>query len=237
MTCLLCGSTDNRRIGKKNGYGLVECGECGLRFADPMPSAADLDALYSEYASNPSYSSKAAKKVARTSRRLKRYMHMAPGNNFLDLGCNVGTGVEAARLLGLDAHGIDVGEESIMLARELFPLGKYHAGPIEDIPAEWGAFDFVYTSEVIEHLPELRNYFTSLAARMKPGALIYITTPDASHWRVPADFASWDEVRPPEHIHFFNRKSLTRLLAQHGLDIVKFEWAMKPGLKALARKR
>lgn len=165
-----------------------------------------------------------------------RYMHMAPGKRFLDAGCNIGTGVEAGRLVGLDAHGIDIGQESISSARKLYPEGRYHAGPMESLPPDWGQFDFVYSSEVFEHLPELHTYVKALSDRMSKGAILFVTTPDAGHFRVPSDFASWGEVRPPERIIYFNRKTLTQLLAMHGLKIVKFEWNIKPGLKALARK-
>lgn len=237
MACPLCGSEKRAVLGQKNGYGIVECDDCSLRFADPTPTPEELDALYGAYAPNAAYSSKTASKVIRTRRRIARYINKAPGRRFLDAGCNIGTGVEAARLLGLEAHGIDVGNDSIESARKLFPQGRYHAGQMESLPAEWGDFDFVYSSEVFEHLPDLQTYCAALAARIKPGGLLYITTPDAGHWRVPADFASWVEVRPPEHIVYFSKKTLRRLLDMHGLDIVKFEWNLKPGLKALARKR
>lgn len=236
MNCLLCGNEDHKHRGEKNGYGIVECEVCTLHFATPTPTQAELDALYGAYAPNIFYSKKTSSKIARTKRRLMRYMHMAPGKRFLDAGCNIGTGVEAGRLVGLDAHGIDIGQESISSARKLYPEGRYHAGPMESLPPDWGQFDFVYSSEVFEHLPELHTYVKALSDRMSKGAILFVTTPDAGHFRVPSDFASWGEVRPPEHIIYFNRKTLTQLLAMHGLKIVKFEWNIKPGLKALARK-
>ncbi|MGB3809555.1 MAG: class I SAM-dependent methyltransferase [Parvibaculum sp.] len=237
MACLICGQDGGKIIGHKNGYRLIECTNCSLRFADPTPTPAELDALYGAYSPNKAYSRKTASKISRTKRRILRYLHMSPGRRFLDAGCNIGTGVEAARLIGLEAHGIDVGNDSIASARELFPLGQYHAGPMESLPTSWGNFDFIYSSEVFEHLPELHGYCAALTARMNPGGLLYLTTPDAGHWRVPANFANWSEVRPPEHIVYFNKQSLAQLLTLHGLDVVKFEWNMKPGLKALARKR
>lgn len=237
MACPLCGGDSRKILGRKNGYAIDECGDCSLRFANPTPSPAELDALYGAYAPNSFYSKKTASKIVRTKRRIARYIGMAPGRRFLDAGCNIGTGVEAARLLGLEAYGIDVGNDSIESARRLFPQSHYHAGSMESLPSEWGDFDFVYSSEVFEHLPELHSYCAALATRLKPGGLLYLTTPDAGHWRVPSDFTSWIEVRPPEHIVYFNKKALARLLAAHGIDIVKFEWNLKPGLKALARKR
>lgn len=139
MNCLLCGNEDHKHRGEKNGYGIVECEVCTLHFATPTPTQAELDALYGAYAPNIFYSKKTSSKIARTKRRLMRYMHMAPGKRFLDAGCNIGARVEAERLVGLDAHGIDIGQESISSARNLsrrplprWPYGKpaSRLGPI-----------------------------------------------------------------------------------------------------------
>jgi SAM-dependent methyltransferase len=236
MACLICGDSNKESLGKKNAHELFRCHGCGFIFVDPIPSPAELDEFYQNYKVNPNYARKTDAKVARTKKRIARYIQRAPGKRFLDVGCNIGTGVEAARLLGLEAFGIDIDAESIGLARELYPQSKYHAGPIESLPSDWGSFDFIYSSEVIEHLPEPHAYYDALVKRMSPNALLYITTPDAGHWRLPRDFISWNDVKPPEHLLYFTRPTLKRFLESHGLTLLKFEWNLKPGLKALLKK-
>ena len=234
--CPLCGSVDGTEIGKKQEFYLLFCEGCGIRYVDPMPTAEELTAFYTRYVTTAHYIPKTARKITRARRRLCRYRHLAPGNRLLDLGCSIGTAVEAAFQLGFDAHGIDIDPESIRLAQEMFPRGRYHAGPLCELPSDWGNFDFVYCAEVIEHLPDPDAYIAAASARMNPGALLYITTPDASHWRVPEKFENWEQVVPPHHLVFFDRQSLTALLAAHGLDVLKVEFCRKPGLKMLARK-
>ena len=78
--------------------------------------------------------------------------------------------------------------------------------------------------------------FRSVAEVMGPGAILYLTTPDAGHWRVPRDFVSWSAVSPPLHVTYFSREGLRRILERHGLQILYFQIAVKPGIKILARK-
>ena len=234
--CPLCGSQERTGIGKKEAFDLLVCEGCGIRYVDPMPSAEELAAFYTRYVTTPHYIPKVARKITRAKRRLRRYRHLAPGNRFLDLGCSIGTAVEAAARLGFEAHGNDIDPESIRLANEMFPRGRYHAGPLSELPLDWGNFDFVYCAEVIEHLPDPDTYIADASARMNQDAILYITTPDAGHWRVPDRFETWEQVVPPHHLVFFNRQTLTALLARHGLDVLKVEFCPKPGLKMIARK-
>lgn len=236
MACLICHGAALESVGTQNNYNIVRCTACGFRFVEPTPSAEELTRYYQEYKASPAYAKKATRKIQRARRRLRRYADQAPGRRFIDVGCNIGTAVAAALELDLDAYGIDIDEASIASAREHYPGGHYHAGPIESMPPEWGQFDFIYTSEVIEHLPDPHAYYDVLHARAADKALLYLTTPDAGHWRVPSDFLSWEHVKPPEHISYFTKDTLRRFLTEHGFEILKFEINLKPGIKALARK-
>lgn len=235
--CMICGGTKFTPLGAHEGHALHRCLQCGFCFTHPMPEPGAVAAIYDQYGSNESYTGKALRKVARSRRRIRRYMNRAPGRRFLDVGCNVGTAVEAAHQLGFDAYGVDIGSESIEIAHQIFPNGHYHAGGIDTLPPDWKDFDFIYCAEVIEHIPDPHDYFAALSQRVAAGALLYLTTPDAGHWRVPRNFLDWDQVFPPHHLIYFTRDAMRRFLDRHGFDVVKFEWNLKPGLHAIARKR
>lgn len=236
--CIACEGTVFEPAGNYRGYNLYHCLRCGFRFTHPIPGAAEIAAVYEKYNKAGKYTAKAERKVVRAQKRIRRYMRHAPGKRFLDVGCSVGTAVEAARRCGLEAYGIDIGDQSIAIAREIFPGGHYHAGAIESLPPEWGNFDFIYSAEVIEHLPDPHAYFAALSPRINAGGLLYLTTPDAGHWLVPKDFAKWSAVYPPEHLLFFTRDAMRHFLGRHGFDVIKFVWSpFKHHLKLLARKR
>jgi 2-polyprenyl-3-methyl-5-hydroxy-6-metoxy-1,4-benzoquinol methylase len=234
---MVCSGVAFIPLGAHKGHEIFRCTTCGLCVVHPLPALEQIADIYEDYASNDLYIVKTKKKVARSRKRLKRYMHLAKGKRFIDLGCNIGTTVEAARELGLDAHGIDIDSVSVNTARKIFPAGKYHQGPLETMPADWGPFDFAFFTEVIEHIPDPHAYFEALVPRLAQGAVLYLTTPDAGHWRVPKRFTDWDQVFPPDHIIYFTKDAMTRFLDQHGFDVIRFIWSHKPALKVLARKR
>lgn len=235
--CAVCGGDRAKEIGIKAGYHLHRCLQCDFIFVAPLPDLQKLSGQYQHYAGNRDYYAKARKKRRRHLKRLVRVRGLLPKmGRFLDVGCNIGAAVEAARHLGYDATGIDIDPHSVSLADQLFPGNRFEVRAIEEYAAQEQPFDIVHSSEVIEHVPDIQAFVRALSQLLKPGGILYLTTPDAGHWRVPRDFLSWVTVCPPEHIHYFNRANLTHILARHGIEPVKYEWSLKPTLKFIGRK-
>ena len=107
---------------------------------------------------------------------------------------------------------------------------------VQDYAKRGEKADIVYTSEVIEHVPDPDGFMAAIAAILSPGGVLYLTTPDSSHWRRPKNFPTWKEVMPPEHITYFTRKGMKGLLEKHGLTPEKFFFSLKPGMRLIARK-
>ena len=143
--------------------------------------------------------------------------------------------VEAAREAGLDAWGLEVDGVSLAYAREHYPKNNYFLGLVEDFQPDQG-FDLIYTSEVIEHVTDVRPFMAAIVRLLNPGGVVYVTTPDISHWRRPRDLDTWDGFNPPVHCVYFNPASMRLLLESLGLEIVKKLPAFKPGMKFIARK-
>lgn len=216
---------------------LYRCGDCATVYLHPMPDEAALAALYTDAYDGAlsGYFSKVDKKLRRSRARMKRLARRVPGGRFLDVGCNGGFMVEAARERGFDAHGVELDPVSLRYAREHYPANAYFEGRIEDYAPDT-PFDLIYSSEVIEHVPEVSDFVAAIARLLKPGGMFYVTTPDISHWRRPRRLADWDGFCPPSHCVYFTRSSLKALLARHGLETVHTGFAWKPGIKILARK-
>lgn len=236
-SCMICGGSAFHPNGVFSGYHIFHCAGCGFHFVHPIPPLGEIVAIYENYPLNTHYAAKARRKIVRATKRIRRYRHLARGRRFIDFGCNIGTAVEAASRSGFEAHGVDIDDESVGIARRKYPDGRYHAGPVESLPPDWRDFDFAFMVEVIEHLPDPHAYFEAMKTRLKPGALLYLTTPDAGHWRVPRNFTAWKDVFPPQHLHYFTKDAMRRFLADHGFDVIRFVWSVKPQLKVLARKR
>ncbi len=214
----------------------LRCVGCGFTRIVPAPSVGTLSAFYQNYYGSATYARKREKKIRLTMKRLARIRHLVRGGSFLDVGCNVGFAVEAARLSGFTASGIEIDAKAVAYASEHFPDNRFTATTIEDFTSA-EPFDLVHCTEVIEHVIDPGAFMGHLARLTKPGGYLYLTTPDAGHWRRAKNFVDWPEVKPLEHINWQTRKSIRHLLAAHGFEAPRIALNLKPGLRLIARKR
>ena len=211
-------------------------------YLDPAPAEADIALMYDDTYSGAtqSYFTKADKKMRRSRIRVRRMARMlaggAAGKSFLDVGANGGFMVEAAREAGFGAMGVEPDGPALDYARRHFPENGYIHGTVEEADFGGRRFDAVYCSEVIEHAADCHRFVAAIARVMRPQGLLYLTTPDISHWRVPRDLSRWDAFCPPAHCLFFSPGNLTRLLGRHGFKVERRLIAIKPGIKILARR-
>ncbi len=211
----------------------VQCRACELYRVETMPTAVEVALLYDDYAV---YAGKAGAKMRRATRRLRWLKRRGAEETFLDVGANFGFTTEAARRLGFVAHGIDIDAEAIAAGQRQFPETRLECATAETFAASGFQADLVYCSEVIEHLAEPRKFAAALARLTRPGGRLYLTTPDAGHWRRPAPFIAWKEVKPPEHLIWFSKSSLTKLLTEAGFSRLRFAPTLKPAIRLTAQR-
>ncbi len=236
--CPVCDGAEQVFEMAARGHDLYRCGGCATIYVHGLPSNAEVAAGYDDSydGATTGYFAKVDKKMRRSRGRIRQLKKLVPtGGRFLDVGCNGGFVVEAAREAGLDAWGLEVDGVSLAYAREHYPKNNYFLGLVEDFQPDQG-FDLIYTSEVIEHVSDVRPFMAAIARLLNPGGVVYVTTPDISHWRRPRDLDTWDGFNPPVHCVYFNPASMRLLLESLGLEIVKKLPAFKPGMKFIARK-
>ena len=231
--CLVCSATASTSIAKLDNHSILKCPECSLRFLDPMPSEDCLREFYASHENFSHYAKVAERKLKSGAEKIKRLMKYAPSGSFIDIGCSTGANVEAARRLGFKASGIDLCCESIEFARENFPDCDFKVGTVEVVDAK---YDLVFCTEVLEHVTKPHEFIESIAGIMKPGAVLYMTTPDAGHFRVPRDFAKWKHVHAPDHLAYYQLSTIKRLLSEHGMKPIKSQWTTRTNIQLIARK-
>lgn len=236
MGCSACGEESAVYFGEKNGYRLYRCEGCTLIYVSPMPSDTEISAYYQQYHKSGQYQSKLDSKLRRAKKRIRPLQRRSTGKRFIDIGCNAGYAVEAARQLGLDASGIDLDHDAIKFATTRFPACDFSAQPLSDLLSRGRQYDLVYCSEVIEHLPNPAEFCKTLFQLKAPGAITLLTTPDIDHWQVRKRPIEWTAVRPPEHLLYFSKQSLRTLLEASGFEHIRFHLTTKPTLKVSFRK-
>lgn len=101
------------------------------------------------------------------------------GKTALDVGCGAGLLAEPLARMGAKVTAIDAAPELIAVAGA-HAAGQgldieYRHAAVEDMS---GAFDLVTSMEVIEHVADPQAFVHSLAARLAPGGLLVLSTPN-----------------------------------------------------------
>lgn len=140
----------------------------------------------------------------------------------LDYGCGRGGATKRFSDLGHVVDAIDVSEEVIRLAQTFEPRANYTVIESElSLPFDDGVFDHCYSSEVIEHVFDIRAYLSEIHRVVKPGGMLMLTTP--YHGVVKNTviaLAGFERHFNPYHGHirFFTLRSLQNCLRDYGFE-------------------
>ena len=236
MTCPICRGDKLLPFVDQDEWHFSQCVDCQFAFLDPMPNQSQLNALYhDDRGITGSHYPKARSRRIRALLRALRLLPWFWRKSAFDLGCGGGFMVDAFRRLGARACGLDVNAEAIAYARRVFPRCQFLSQSFDEFqPAT--TFDFVYSSELIEHISTLEDYMAVLRRLTHSGSHVYITTPDLGSNQVPQPITDWDVFAPPHHVQFFNEQNLALLFQQHGFAQVRRYADQKAGLKVLFRR-
>jgi SAM-dependent methyltransferase len=238
VPCPACLQVAARPAFEKSGYALRRCAACGFLFVHPYPGDAELARFYNDPVRAPTadFFSKAASRRRRAWVRSLKFLRYVAGKRVLDIGCGGGFMANAFARLGAQASGLDIGDGAIAYARQHFPRVTFYREPLAEFRRRGLEFDFVFSSELLEHLPGPEEFLKTLAAVTRPGGHAYVSAPDAGHAAVPRDLAAWSDVIPPEHLQFFNRANAELAFARHGFRLVKAWRKRTPALSLLFRR-
>jgi len=108
--------------------------------------------------------------------------------NILDIGCGTGNYTDLfqkiTRTKQYHIYGIEPSEGMISKARQKNSQITFKQATAEDIPFEGNFFDFVFMTDVIHHIPDIRKMFSEIQRILKPGGRVCIVT--QSHRQVEA---------------------------------------------------
>ena len=157
----------------------------------------------------------------------------------LDVGCGAGLLAEPLARLGAKVTAIDAAPELIEVAKA-HAAGAglaidYHATAVEDLE---GTFDLVTAMEVVEHVADPRAFLASLAARLAPGGLLILSTPNRTAWsRLLTITLAEGFGQIPKGTHhyedFITPAEMTAMLADVGLAVDDVEGIALSPMKGL----
>jgi ubiquinone/menaquinone biosynthesis C-methylase UbiE len=146
------------------------------------------------------------------------------GQHILDLGC--GDGAFSELMVGhaqVTVTAADVAEAALARARaRLGDRATFIRVPFDGpLPLTDNAFDLVWAGEVIEHVADTGAWLSEVRRVLAPGGELALSTPN--HSRLGLAWGGIAAFSPPlgDHLHLYNRTSLTQLLREFGFDPVQ----------------
>ena len=161
---------------------------------------------------------------------------LAPRGRVLDLGCASGGLLALLRPHASHLAGLELSATAAKAAAEV--ADEVVQGALEDpgLPFAQGSFDLVILADVLEHLADPGAALRRATTWCKPGGAVLVSVPNVAHWRArltlargrwPAeDSGTFDS----SHLRWFTRASVSKLLADAGLQDVELG-AIVPALR------
>jgi len=149
-------------------------------------------------------------------RRLADVLRYKSGGRLLEIGAAYGFFLDLARA-HFDVVGFEINREAAGHASERFGLDvrtdDFLRASAEDLG---GPVDVTVMWDVIEHLERPDQFIERIAGLTRPGGTLHITTGDIGSQLARLRGGKWRMIHPPTHLHYFDRRSLPRLLARCG---------------------
>ncbi len=154
------------------------------------------------------------------------------GKTALDVGCGAGLLCEPLARLGATVTGVDAAPENIAAAKtHAEGQGLAIAYRSTDVTTMSGQFDLVTSMEVIEHVSDPATFVQSLAARLAPGGLMILSTPNRTSLsriamitlgeglgRIPKGTHDWDKFLTPAELEALLEDVGLKVIARSGIS-------------------
>lgn len=228
--CTVCGWSQSRVLlaDKSDGRGpgcisLHKCAHCGCVFLGEYPAGYD-EQLYDYY---EAYRGKSRSEVFNPLteksylRVLDRISKVTPGRKVLDVGCGNGDFVDVAARVGWNVEGIELAQPAVEIAQSFgLPVRQVDFYAEEIRPS---SRDVVTLFEVIEHLPQPGRFLARAEEVIRPGGVIYLTTPNFASLDRRVLGADWRAINR-EHLTYFTPASLRVVVERHtSLEVLRIE--------------
>lgn len=224
MKCYLC-TTPMRPLFEKNGYMIYRCPSCGLAQTDLRQ---DYDEFVREHYAKGYFTGDASKvayvdykddkpMIVRNMRVfLQAIKREKPEGRLLDVGCALGFFVELALREGYDAYGFDPSGYAVAEAKKLVGADRIREASTHTATYPEHSFDVITLFDVFEHLADPARDLARLYKFLKPDGILVLATGDTDSVLARTIKRRWTFYIPPQHLFFFNRKTLTTLLTREG---------------------
>jgi SAM-dependent methyltransferase len=213
-TCPACLGARYDSAGEKGGCALRVCRGCGTISAEAVRvETASIDALYDHYYDGAEFGLPPASGLA-LEELVRSFEPFRTDGRWMDMGFGEGGVLRLAERAGWACSGVERSPRALAFGRE---RGWTVADSADDFPA--GVFDVVTMIELIEHVPQPDGFFAAAARLLRPGGVLYVTTPNARSLNARVLGTVWSVVSPPEHLTIWAAAGARAALERSGFRV------------------
>lgn len=250
VTCPACESGDierlrplslvGRRVGPSMGF-VSGCRRCGVVFANPMPSEATLDDMYSPEGEWAQTHQDEREKIPPVRYFLTLFASVRssfdvsaplPGSTALDFGCGPGELLNLLEEFGWITYGIDPAD------KRAFPRHR----ELDRIPDE-PMFDLAIAHHVLEHVHDPLRILRAFHGALRPNGVLLVSVPRLDTLLEHEDYRYC--INSKTHVLAYTRDAMATLLTMAGFETIDLNpppgedvksWRVRKRLRMLGRK-
>ena len=218
-TCIVCSG----KSFKDYSDLVIQCQSCKLVVAREIPDSKEVAEIYQkEYFFGMEYFDYEADRPAlerNFKQRIKGMRNMfGAEKNIVEIGCAYGYFLNLVKDKVASHVGFDVTNDGVNFAKNELGLNattedfmKYKLKP--------ESVDSVFMWDVAEHLAYPDEYFAKVSKILKTGGKVALTTGNIDALLPKLRKGGWRMIHPPTHVYYFSPKTISRLMARHGLVV------------------
>jgi len=214
-SCINCTSIALQRVNPVKKIVLLKCTNCKLVFSKITPNEDELLKFYLKY---PEYGLISPITFSRYNRLLDEFQKYRNTNNILDVGCGNGFFLDEAKKRGWNVFGSEFYDRSIEICKGKgieMVKGRFTSQSFPSIQ-----FDVITSFEVLEHTHTPKEEIQDIYSCLRPGGLVYITTPNFDSLSRYLLGDKWSVISYPEHLSYFSTYSIRYLFEKTGFKTI-----------------
>lgn len=207
----------NKRLTDES-FHYFTCTRCALVFMDPVPG--DLGRYYpTDYYEVPRTEAELAETATRLQQwKLDTVLAQAKTGRLLEIGPAYGLFAYLAKRAGFDVTGIEMDARCCAFLRETVGITVVESNDPAAAIAELPGFDVIVMWQVIEHFPDPWRVLDAAAARLNPGGVIILDTPNPAAFQFGVLGHRWAHLDAPRHVLLIPVDVMVTHMARNGLD-------------------
>ncbi|MHC4447437.1 MAG: class I SAM-dependent methyltransferase [Planctomycetota bacterium] len=238
--CPVCGGDafdphavgfDYELLTCRNVWRFVRCRTCTHLWLNPRPAIASLPVIYPPHYYAYDYEDRINPIAVRGKqmldglklRSILRHLPRPP-RSYLDVGCGSGRFLKAMERRGVPRpcnYGLELDENVVCRLRESgYQAICARVEACDEIPDN--QIDLITMLHVIEHVDDPGSVIRKVAQWLAPDGVLAIETPNVESWDARLFRRGlWGGYHIPRHWNLFGPSTLSRLLADNGLQVFR----------------